>query len=250
MESKKLNVLLVDDDEINQLVACTFLKKWDIGVTVATDGQKALDLILSKSFHLVMMDLQMPEMDGYECTRRIRQMDDPYFRNIPILVFSASAMIDSQKKATQFGMTDFINKPFRQEELRAKIGQYVKLPLPDFRPLNIDYSLHTDGEPFFKIELLLLLTDNLSELRRSLELSLKTGVPSEFLNACHKVSSAISILNDPELSTAVEALRSCLKAGDKGALDGSVSRFRKVTDENIRSMEHEVTLLKKMTQQP
>ena len=92
MEKKKLNVLLVDDDEINRQVACAFLEKWDIGVTIATDGKQALELVRAKSFKLVMMDLQMPEMDGYECTRLIRAMGDAYFTNLPIIVFSASSI--------------------------------------------------------------------------------------------------------------------------------------------------------------
>jgi CheY-like chemotaxis protein len=250
MENKKLSVLLVDDDEINRLVACTFLKKWDIDVTVATDGQTALDLIPSKSFDLIMMDLQMPGMDGYECARQIRAMKDPWYRDIPILVFSASAMIDSRKKAKEFGMTDFMNKPFRQEELRAKLAQYLPMPSGDFRPLKIDFAKHTDGEVFFKIELLHLLGDNLTELRQTLDASMKAGDPGLFLNATHKVSSAIEIVNDAELSSALEAVKQSLKESDKTGLDEVIARFIHILSEISRSIDHHGKVMQQKLQQP
>lgn len=245
MMKKNLKVLLVDDDEINQLVACTFMKKWGIAVTTATDGKKALELIKAKSFDLVIMDLQMPEVDGYECTRRIRAMDDAYFKEVPILVFSASSLIDSRKKATEFGMTDILNKPFRQEELRAKLGQYLRLPSQDFRPLKIDFTLHTDGEPFFKIELMQLLSDNLAELRSSLEQSLKSGDPAPFLNTAHKVASAVSILNEPDLGSALEHLKRCMKEGDKHSMAEHVSRLHEITYDIVRALEHETKVIQK-----
>jgi CheY-like chemotaxis protein len=250
MEKKKLKVLLVDDDEINRQVATAFLEKWNVGVAIAIDGKQALELIRTKSFDLVMMDLQMPEMDGYECTRLIRAMKDPYFTKLPIIVFSASSLIDSRKKAMEFGMTDFMNKPFRQEELREKISQYIPLPSLEVRPLKIDFSLHTDGDPFFKIELMQLLTDNLGELNASLDQALKSGDCADFFNISHKVASAIAILNEPELSTSVDLLKQCLKKETPASCDEYVSRFRHISRELVRAMDHEVKFMQKMTQKP
>jgi len=250
MKKKHPKVLLVDDDEINQLVACTFMKKWGITVSTANDGQKALELIQSKSFDLVIMDLQMPEVDGYDCTRRIRSMHDSYFKEIPILVFSASSSIDSKKRANEFGMTDILNKPFRQEELRAKIGQYLRLPSQDFRPLKIDFALHTDGELPFKIELMQMLGDNLVELRASLEESLKSGDPSPFLNTSHKVASAITILNEPDMGSAIEQIKKYMKQHDRHAMAEHVSRLHEIMDDVTRAMEHEINVLQKGNPMP
>ena len=250
MDKKKLKVLLVDDDEINRQVATAFLEKWNIGVAIAIDGKQALELIRSKSFNLVMMDLQMPEMDGYECTRLIREMRDPYFTKLPIIVFSASSRIDSRKKAQEFGMTDFMNKPFRQEELREKISQYIQLPSLEIRPLKIDFSLHTDGDPFFKIELMQLLTDNLGELTRSLDHGLKSGDYTDFFSISHKVASAVSILNEPDLSNSVDQLKQCLKKGAPASCDEHVSNFLQMTGELVRAMDHEVKFMQKMIQKP
>jgi CheY-like chemotaxis protein len=74
---------------------------------------------------MVLMDLQMPGMDGYESTSRIRSMDDPYYKNIPIIAFSASSDFATQEQAREHGMTDFINKPFMFEEFQSKIDKYI-----------------------------------------------------------------------------------------------------------------------------
>jgi CheY-like chemotaxis protein len=122
---KSANVLLVEDNFINQKVVVAFLSKWGHQVTIANDGREALVLVTSKCFQMILMDLQMPEMDGYESTTRIRSMEDPYYKNIPIIAFSASSAITSKEKAMEFGMTDFINKPLTIEDFRNKVDEYL-----------------------------------------------------------------------------------------------------------------------------
>ncbi len=122
-----IRVLVVDDNRVNQIVAVNHLKRWGIETEVAVNGAEAVEKVKSKSFQLILMDLQMPEMDGYEATRKIRNLsdDDPYFRNIPILALSASAMAEIQEKAMEYEMNDFVSKPFRPEELQEKIARYT-----------------------------------------------------------------------------------------------------------------------------
>ena len=213
-----MEILLVDDDEINRLVATTFLRKWDVNVTLATNGKEALDLIRSKKFTMIMMDLHMPEMDGYECTSKIRALEDEYFKNVPIIVFSASYTIDSKRKAMEYGMTDFMNKPFRHEELQEKIMMYAQpqtssnsKPAGDQRPLKIDFDLHTDGDPVFKAELIQLLMENIAELRQSLQTAIGNGDTQTFLKTCHKVYTAVAMINDPEFTQVVDKIRNTMR---------------------------------------
>ncbi|HMJ71360.1 MAG TPA: response regulator [Cyclobacteriaceae bacterium] len=252
---KDVNILLVDDDEINRLVATTFLRKWEISVTIATNGKEALVAIQSRKFQMVMMDLHMPEMDGYECTSKIRAMEDPYFKNVPIIVFSASYTIDSKRKAAEYGMTDFMNKPFRHEELQEKIMIYTHSPAAtnvtpagDRRPLKIDFALHTDGDPVFKAELVQLLMENIAELRQSLDTALKQNDPQAFLKTCHKVNTAISMLNDADLSYIVEkvrtAMRSAIDPNDKGLL-ADVATLNNIGEAVWKSLETEMNSMKK-----
>ncbi len=251
----EVEILLVDDDEINRLVATTFLRKWDVAVTMATNGKEALDLIQSKKYTMVMMDLHMPEMDGYECTSRIRSMDDEYYKNVPIIVFSASYTIDSKRKAMEFGMTDFMNKPFRHEELQEKIMMYAKPQVPsnnpvpgNLRPLKIDFNLHTDGDPVFKAELIQLLIENITELRQALETSLSQKDTQIFLKACHKVYTAVSMLNDIEFTTVVDKVRSTMRQPidptDKELL-ADAKILNSIGDAVTKSLEHELESARK-----
>jgi CheY-like chemotaxis protein len=247
METKNLKVLLVDDDEINQLVACTFLRKWHVDVTIAKDGGQALDLITSKSFHLVMMDLHMPGIDGYECTRQIRAMSDPYFKDIPIILFSASGMIDSRKSATELGMTDFISKPFRQEELKVKLSAYLPFPATGLRKLHIDFDAHTGGDSTFKAELLHLLIDNLNELKRSLDIALATKDGVDFAKTAHKVNSVFGILNDSELTNLFSSVKENISKGNWQAPDflKVVLDFQRVTSDVGNSLDNEIRVMQK-----
>jgi signal transduction histidine kinase/ActR/RegA family two-component response regulator len=126
--NKGVHVLLVDDNVINQVVAENFLKKWGMTVDVASNGLEALELIQNKSYSIILMDLQMPKMDGYEATKRIRGLKeiDSYFTTVPIIALTASAMADVRDKVIEIGMNDFITKPFLPEELRTKISAHIQ----------------------------------------------------------------------------------------------------------------------------
>ncbi len=254
-----ISILLVDDDEINRLVATTFLKKWDVTVTIATNGKEALDLVAAKRFSIIMMDLHMPEMDGYECTAQIRSMDDPYYKTVPIIVFSASYTIDSKRKAAEYGMTDFMNKPFRHEELQEKISLYGRpqsaspAVTGDHRPLKIDFDLHTDGDPVFKAELAQLLAENLAELRQSLDSALRHNDPPSFLKTCHKVYTAIVMLNERELTDAVDRIRNAMRQPidpKDPTLLADVHLLNKLGEAISRSLELELQRMKKNSSLP
>jgi CheY-like chemotaxis protein len=245
METQSPHVLLVDDDEINQLVATKFLKKWKVRVTVAKEGRAALELIKTRGFQLILMDLHMPGMDGQECTRQIRTMSDPYFKNIPIILFSASGAIDSMQSASELGMTDFITKPFLQEELKEKISAYIPVGEDALRPLHIDFDAHTGGDPAFKLELLHLLIENIEELRRSFDLPLTSEDAHGFIKISHKVNSAFIILNDQELLGNFQQLRDMVGKKDPAAstTKKAISEIVRVGRELVRSMQNEIRIL-------
>jgi PAS domain S-box-containing protein len=122
-----IKILLVDDNHVNQVVASNYLKKWGFDITLAYDGTEAVELIQKEQFHLVLMDIQMPEMNGYEATRKIRALEDTYFKELPILALTASAMMDSEKMIFDAGMNDIITKPFKAEELRNLILKHLPI---------------------------------------------------------------------------------------------------------------------------
>ena len=136
-----VEVLLAEDDKINQMVVCAFLRKWGMRVTVANNGKEAIMHVLQKNFQIVLMDLQMPLMDGLEATNIIRAMDDLYFKTVPILVFSAHVISNVKKLTIEHGVTDLLSKPFEPLELRKRINYYAKaLPKSKVDILGSSYA--------------------------------------------------------------------------------------------------------------
>lgn len=119
-----IRLLIAEDNQINVLVAQEFFAQWNVDCDVAENGVLALELIKINDYDLVLMDLQMPEMDGYETTRRVRELNGDKYKQLPIIALTASAMLNIQDKAFLIGMNDYISKPFNPDELYMKIRQY------------------------------------------------------------------------------------------------------------------------------
>jgi CheY-like chemotaxis protein len=119
--NKGANILLVEDNKVNVLVAQKFLKKWEYGIEIAANGAEAVDKVKTKKYDLILMDLQMPVMDGYEASRQIRALGI----NTPIIALTASTMMEDRDKVKRFGMNDHIIKPFDPEDLKKKVNKYI-----------------------------------------------------------------------------------------------------------------------------
>jgi CheY-like chemotaxis protein/nitrogen-specific signal transduction histidine kinase len=120
-----IKILMAEDYAINVMVARQFLQNWDIDFDIAENGLAALDMVQKEDYDLVLMDLQMPEMDGYQATKEIRKLDHVKYQKLPIIALTASAMLDIKDKAFEVGMNDYISKPFNPNELYKKITQHV-----------------------------------------------------------------------------------------------------------------------------
>lgn len=120
-------ILLVEDNTMNQFVARQILKKWNAEVSIAETGVEALESLRSTPFDVVLMDLQMPEMSGYEATSLIRSgHSDIMNADIPIIALTADAFDETRSKVLEAGMNDFITKPFKQDELFSKIVRHIR----------------------------------------------------------------------------------------------------------------------------
>lgn len=115
-------ILVVEDNKINQLVVSKILRKLGVKVALAANGLEALDKVETTDFDLILMDIQMPEMDGYRTTAEIRRHPNEAKRNVPIIALTASAFLTEKEKAVLFGMNDHIGKPFSPDELIDKIS--------------------------------------------------------------------------------------------------------------------------------
>lgn len=129
-KSQAMRVLLVEDNAVNQMLASAILKKAGYSIEVAADGVQAVEAVRSQPFDAVLMDIQMPEMDGLEATRRIRGLDDPDQANIYIIAMTANALMGDREKCISAGMNDYLPKPIDQKKLLNALGKASAVALP------------------------------------------------------------------------------------------------------------------------
>ena len=124
---RPIRLLLVEDNKLNQMVAKkTLQKKWpDIELTIADNGKLGIEAFQAGEFDIILMDIMMPIMDGYEATQFIRNNLPPEKGSLPILAMTAHANISKDEQYKEYGMDDFVLKPFKPEQLFGKIAQYV-----------------------------------------------------------------------------------------------------------------------------
>jgi len=117
-------ILLVEDNPLNRELASEMLSRAGIVVSTAVNGQEALDLLRRESFDGVLMDCQMPVLDGYAATRALRQ--EPSLRELPVIAMTADAMVGDRDKVLAAGMNDHIAKPIRVDEMFATLARWVR----------------------------------------------------------------------------------------------------------------------------
>ncbi len=118
-----MHVLLVEDNAVNQMLATAILKKAGHKVEVAVDGVEAVTAVRENIYDVVLMDIQMPEMDGLEATRTIRRLADPEHANIYIIVMTANALMGDRDTCISAGMNDYLPKPIDQKKLLAALAK-------------------------------------------------------------------------------------------------------------------------------
>jgi PAS domain S-box-containing protein len=123
---ERLNVLLVEDNTLNQILAKKVLTNWNWNVDVADNGLIAVQKVKNHMYDIILMDIQMPEMDGYETTQYIRERTSLDKRNIPIIAITAHAISGEAEKCYMVGMNDYLSKPFDEKILYEKIITAVK----------------------------------------------------------------------------------------------------------------------------
>lgn len=120
-----LKILVADDNHINIVMIKQFMKKWEVECDTAENGSIALSMAMENHYQLILMDLEMPVMDGYQSTAAIRNLGGEYFKNLPIIALTASSVNEIKDKACMVGINDFVSKPFNPKDLYRKIEAYA-----------------------------------------------------------------------------------------------------------------------------
>ena len=194
VNASQLFVLLVEDNDINRLYAKSILKNWQCYTDTAENGLVAIEMIKNQDYDVILMDIQMPVMDGYETTKAVRLMDAPK-RNVPIIALTANATKADVDKCMAAGMNDYLPKPFTPDDLYRKLfkdhkitpKQKIKTKLPvKITPVsqlyNLDYlrSVSGNNEEFIR-EMVLTFTQTipplLAEMKQALENPIGRSLP-------------------------------------------------------------------------
>jgi len=127
VQTGSVKILIVEDNIGNQTIVTGFLDLWGFGYEIANNGKEALEKVNSKDFDLVLMDLRMPVMNGFDAAAGMRSRNDPYFKDLPIIALSASTFSETKTQIYEAGMNDFLSKPFSPEDLHNRILKHLVL---------------------------------------------------------------------------------------------------------------------------
>ena len=146
---RRLRILLAEDNAVNRKVVVSMLEKRGHDVTVAQDGNKAVAALKAEGFDLVLMDIQMPEMDGFEATAAIRDAERSNGTHTTIIAMTASAMQGDRERCLQAGMDGYIAKPVKSEELFRAVEEAVEThgqrPANDAVEPSVSRALNRSG---------------------------------------------------------------------------------------------------------
>jgi PAS domain S-box-containing protein len=223
----KLRILIAEDSPINQKVALHQLRNFGYDADVAGNGKEVLDLIKHIHYDIILMDCQMPEMDGYEATKAIRQLDSDK-NKIAIVAMTANALKEDRDRCLACGMDDYLSKPIRKDDLAQKLGEWERKintqnaiavaviseeaisADKDIHPSLLEQDLHiseslplidwsyiddiVDGSEEFKAELLETFVDSTSEGLAQLEVAIASKDYHKISQVAHFIKGSASNL--------------------------------------------------------
>ena len=237
----RLRLLLADDSPTNRMLAIRLLEKRGHSVTCVEDGLEAVEAVQESSFDAVLMDVQMPQMDGLEATRVIRQWEGGH-GHIPIVALTAHAMESDRQRCLESGMDAYVSKPFNVNELYATVEQLVGLPnrsdpgdsavVPDEPPaLVIDRREALDrveGMTDLLQEMAQLFLDEYPGLRRQIVDALEAGDLVAPRELSHRIKGTVGLFSARRPFEAAKRMNDLGKAGD---FDGLMRAWHRLDTE-------------------
>ena len=217
---KDINILLVEDNELNQLLAVKVFEKWDKKIDIANNGKEAIEKISTNFYDIILMDIQMPGMDGIELTRYIRSSMGEK-SNIPIIALTAHATKGEERRCFENGVNDYLSKPYNFDVLLNKLYHNLKNntvdsvlfmesqqkeiaseKLIDFKYLK-EFS---DGDDTFIKNMISLFLNNTPETMQIILESNKNDDIKILKDEIHKLKSSLSILGMIKASNCVDVI--------------------------------------------
>jgi PAS domain S-box-containing protein len=231
-----LKILVAEDNAINVFVLSQFLRKWGVEFEVAENGRQAVEKAQEREFDLVLMDLQMPELDGYGATAALRQLPGARFKQLPIIALTASIGIGEDERTTLIGFTDFLGKPFKPEALFSKLALHGARQLLAGSPPGealageqgasastttlprfdlVDFRELAGGDSQTLVELSTIAIQTHEEYKQIFQQLLETGTQEDFDFQHHKIRPTLDLLRAHALRAALEQGKSLLASKER-----------------------------------
>lgn len=259
----ELRILIVEDNDINRLVINKIMKDWGVKLDNAVNGVDAIDKMKLKDYDIILLDIEMPEMNGYQCIREIRTALPEPKCHVSVMAMTAHANKKERDKCIGLGMDDYISKPFDPLDLKQKIVALSKKSLgvtcevepiveekapaaaPTQKLTNLDYlrELSDNNESFFK-DFISLFLNNTPETMAELEKQLSGKNWEGVRQAAHKMKPSLNYLGLKEaqgLAASVEEY--ALKKENLEKIEGMVTRLKEICNAAYSELEQELKSL-------
>ncbi|MBU2551681.1 MAG: response regulator [Proteobacteria bacterium] len=242
-DGRELSILLAEDNVINQKLMTRLLEKRGHQVVVAANGREAVAELENRAFDLVLMDVQMPLMDGLEATRTIRERENRVGGHVPIVAMTARAMKGDREKCLAAGMDEYLSKPIRIEEVNRVIKSFVLREAdggdePSDRaaaPLDVldgaGLMARLAGDVELLRELVNMYLDRLGPILADIREAILNGDATQLQQAAHALKGMSANMSAPAVAGAAGALE---KLGRRRTLDQAGEVFRRLEEETKR----------------
>jgi CheY-like chemotaxis protein len=235
--SRSFRLLLAEDNPINQRVARGLLEKAGHSVTTVEEGGQAVEEVKNNPYDIVLMDLQMPNIDGFEATRRIRALDQAELAWIPIIALTAHAMQGDRERCLEGGMDGYVMKPIQPEHLYAEMARVTGEPST---PVVVrkasaggdsildrdDLMARLQGDTGILSEVVHIFAQELPNHLAALHAALDAGDANRIREVAHKLKGSVGNLGSKPAYRVASALE---KAGASGDLSGSAETFEELS---------------------
>jgi two-component system sensor histidine kinase/response regulator len=241
--SSSTRILLAEDNPINQKVAVKLLQKINYSVDVVENGRQAVEAVQKQKYSAVFMDVQMPEMDGFEATRLIREQEAGT-RHIPIVAMTAHAMKGDRERCLEAGMDDYLPKPIDPQELHAMLDKWIPsptkpesqplsspgnpVPVAESSPIDLEKALvHFGNDARFFDEMFQEFVEDLPKRFQEIQSAYMAGNTSDLHRLSHSLKGAASTFEAEPLTTYAHRMELQAKSGDLSNVQDLLNEIRK-----------------------